>query len=364
MSTDASTSAASAAEVRAASGRGSAPWGRITMGVVVLAACMLASLFIGPMHIPVRGIVLDVLDRLPLVHVDSGLTQQQQDVLWLLRMPRVVLGALVGAALALGGAAYQGTFRNPLADPYLLGVAAGAGLGATVAIVFVPGVTLAGQSSLPVLAFAGGASAVAMAMLVGRSFGEGRSSATLLLGGIAVATFLTALQTLVQQSRDDTLRQVYDWILGRLATSQWSEVRLVLPYLIVSTVVVLLHGRLLDVLALGDDTADSLGVNAGRVRLVVVVAVTLGTAAAVAVSGLIGFVGIVVPHVVRLMGVRGYRALLPLSAIVGASFLVLCDLAARTVMEPAELPIGVVTAIIGAPVFALVLRAARGSAQP
>ncbi len=341
-----------------------APWARIALGLAVLATCMVAALFVGPVHIPVRGIVLDILDRLPFVDVHSGLTTQQHDVLWLLRMPRVVLGALVGGALALGGAAYQGTFRNPLADPYLLGVAAGAGLGATIAIVRLPGVTLAGQSSVPVLAFVGGALAVGLAMLVGRSFGEGRSSTTLILGGVAVATFLTALQTLVQQTRDDTLRQVYDWILGRLATAQWSEVRLVLPYLVVSAAVVLMHGRLLDVLGLGDDGAESLGVNASRVRLVVVLAVTLGTAAAVSVSGLIGFVGIVVPHVVRLLGVRGYRALLPLSAIVGAAFLVMCDLAARTVMEPAEMPIGVVTAIVGAPVFALVLRASRGSAQP
>lgn len=362
MTTDAHTRGA--VGVTVVSGARLAPWGRIAVGVVLLGACMLAALFVGPVHIPVRGIVLDIIDRLPLVDVDSGLTEQQRDVLWLLRMPRVVLGAVVGGTLALGGAAYQGTFRNPLADPYLLGVAAGAGLGATVAIVKAPQFTVFGHPSIPMFAFLGGALAVGLAMLVGRSFGEGRSSATLLLGGIAVATFLTALQTLVQQTRDETLRQVYDWILGRLATAQWSEVRMVAPYLLVSAVVVLLHGRLIDVLGLGDRTAESLGVNASRVRLTVVLAVTLGTAAAVAVSGLIGFVGIVVPHVVRLLGARGYRALLPLSAIVGAAFLVACDLAARTVMEPAELPIGVVTAIVGAPVFALVLRSARGSAQP
>ncbi len=363
MSTDAPTPAATAG-VQALPQAAWALWVRLTCAVVVLVGCMLAGLFIGAVHIPPGGVVLDILDHLPLVHIDSGLTEQQRDVLWLLRMPRVALGALVGATLGLGGAAYQGTFRNPLADPYLLGVAAGAGLGATIAIVYAQGHSLGGQSLLPVLAFAGGALAVALAMLVGRSFGEGRSSTTLILGGVAVATFLTAVQTFVQQSRDDTLRIVYDWILGRLATSQWSEVRMVLPYLVVSAVVVLLHGRMLDVLGLGDDTAESLGVNPARVRGIVVIAVTLGTAAAVAVSGLIGFVGIVVPHVVRLLGVRGYRALLPLSALAGGAFLVLCDLLARTALSPAELPIGVVTALVGAPVFALVLRSARGSAQP
>lgn len=363
MTTDAQATAHAAA-VPAPSRAALALWVRVAAGLTVLCGAMLAGLLVGPLHIPPGGIALDVIDRLPFVSVDSGLTSQQHDVLWLLRMPRVVLGALVGATLALGGAAYQGTFRNPLADPYLLGVAAGAGLGATVSIVYAPGFTLAGQASLPLFAFAGGLVAVALALLVGRSFGEGRTSTTLILGGVAVASFLTAVQTFVQQSRDDTLQQVYGWILGRLATSGWTEVRTVLPYLVVGAVVVLLHGRLLDVLALGDDAAESLGLNAGRVRGIVVVAVTLATAAAVAVSGLIGFVGIVVPHVVRLCGVRGHRALLPLSAVVGAAFLVTCDLAARTVMEPAELPIGVVTALVGAPVFALVLRASRGGSQP
>lgn len=333
-------------------------------GMAVLGAAMLAALLMGPLPIPAGAIVRDVLDGLPFVSVDSGLTAQQHDVLWQLRMPRVVLGALVGATLALGGAAYQGTFRNPLADPYLLGVAAGAGLGATVSIVYAPGLSIAGQASLPVFAFAGGLVAVALALVVGRSFGEGRTSTTLILGGVAVASFLTALQTFVQQSHDETLQQVYGWILGRLSTSGWTEVRVILPYVLLAAVVVLAHGRLLDVLALGDDAAESLGVNAGRVRGVVVVCVTMATAAAVAVSGLIGFVGIVVPHAVRLCGVRGHRALLPLSAVAGAAFLVACDLVARTVMEPAELPIGVVTALIGAPAFALVLRASRGGATP
>ncbi|MFN8109051.1 MAG: iron ABC transporter permease [Thermoleophilia bacterium] len=328
-------------------------------GVAVLVGCGLAGILIGPVHIPLRGVLLELVDRLPLVHADSGLSEQQRAILWDIRMPRVVLGGLVGGTLAMGGAAYQGVFRNPLADPYLLGVASGAGLGATVAIVWFPGAAVAGVAMLPVLAFAGGLLAVLMALAVGRALGEGRSSTTLILGGVAVSTFLTAVQTFAQQHRDDSLRQVYDWVLGRLSTSQWTEVRLVLPYVVVSWTAVLLHGRLMDVLSLGDDAAGHLGVRVARVRMVVVAAVTLGTAAVVAVSGLIGFVGIVAPHVVRLLGVRGHRALLPVVALAGGAFLIVCDLAARTVLSPQELPIGVVTALVGAPVFAFVLGSRR-----
>lgn len=333
----------------------------VGLGLVALVASAVAGLLVGPVEIAVVDVVRDVLSRVPGLSIASPLSDQQQAILWEIRLPRVALAGIVGGTLALCGAAYQSTFRNPLADPYLLGVAAGAGLGATVAIVFFAGVSVFGVALLPLLAFAGGVIAVVAALGIGRSLGEGRSSTTLILGGVAVAAFLTAIQTFVQQGDTDNLRQVYDWILGRLATSQWEEVRLVLPYVMIAAVVILLHGRLLDVLGLGDEAAESVGVNAGRVRLVVVTAVTLGTAAAVAVSGLIGFVGIIIPHVVRLLGARSNRALLPLSLILGAAFLILCDLVARTALSPAELPIGVVTAVIGAPVFALVLRSSKVS---
>jgi iron complex transport system permease protein len=176
---------------------------------------------------------------------------------------------------------------------------------------------------------------------------------------VAVASFLTAVQTFVQQREDDTLREVYGWILGRLSTAGWREVALILPYTLLSAAVIVACRRLLDVLAVGDDEAESLGVRAARVRLVVVAAATLGTAAAVAVSGLIGFVGIIVPHTVRLVAGSSYRLVVPLCLLLGAAFLILADLVARTVMAPGELPIGVVTAFFGAPFFAVVLRTTR-----
>ncbi len=186
-----------------------------------------------------------------------------------------------------------------------------------------------------------------------------RGPAALVLAGVTVTAFLTAVQTFVQQQHSDTLQAVYTWILGRLDTAGWHDVLLLLPYAGVSGVALLLHRRLLDVLALGDDEASSLGVNVGRVRLVLVAAATLGTAGAVAVSGLIGFLGIIVPHAVRLVAGGSYRVVLPLSIVVGAGFLVFADVIARTALSPAELPIGVVTAFFGAPFFAVVLRTSR-----
>lgn len=329
----------------------------LTGAVLALFAAMLVGILVGPAGLTPGGVLLDIADRLPLVDVDSGLSTRQQAILWNIRMPRVVLGVLVGAMLAIAGAAYQGVFRNPLADPYLLGVSSGAGLGATLAIV-VGGA--AGFAGVPIAAFAGGLLAVGATYSLGRAVGGSRSEVVIILAGVAVAAFANAIQTFFMQLHDDTLRQVYSWMLGRLSTDGWSDVVVVLPYVVVTVAIIALHRRTLDVMAVGDVEAASLGINPARVRLLLVCVATLGTAAVVSASGLIGFVGIVVPHAVRLLAGPGHRLLLPLSLLVGASFLVLADVLARTVMSPAELPIGVVTAAIGAPFFLVVLRRSRG----
>jgi len=332
--------------------------GPLLAACAVLAGAALLAVLVGPVRLDPWAVLVELAGRLPGVDTSSGLSDQEAAILWQLRLPRVVLGGLVGAMLALAGAAYQGVFRNPLADPYLLGAAAGAGLGATLAIAYGPGTSGWPVDLLPLAAFAGAVAGVAAAYALGRS-GPARTTTSLILSGVAVAAFLTAIQTYVQQRESETLREVYGWILGRLTTAGWREVVLIVPYALVSTAAILLHGRLIDVLAVGDDEASSLGVRAARVRLVVVAAATLATAAAVAVSGLIGFVGIIVPHTIRLLAGSSHRLLAPLSLVAGAAFLILADLAARTVIAPAELPIGVVTAIVGAPFFALVLRGAR-----
>jgi iron complex transport system permease protein len=323
-----------------------------------LVAALLVGALVGPVHIGLVDALESMIARLPFVHMDSPLSPTQESILWDIRLPRVALGALVGAMLAVAGASYQGVFRNPLADPYLLGVAAGAGLGATIAVVYLPN-GLGFQNALPPAAFLGASLAVVLAYAIGRSAGRGSGGATLVLAGVTVAAFFTAVQTFVQQQHTDTLQEVYSWILGRLPSSGWNDVEILLPYVAVAVAGILLHRRLLDVLSVGDEEAATLGVHVGQVRLAVVVCATVGTAAAVAVSGLIGFVGIIVPHAIRLIAGPSYRLLLPLSVLVGAGFLVLADVIARTALSPGELPIGVVTAFFGAPFFAVVLRTSR-----
>ena len=329
----------------------------IPAAVVALACSLLLGLMIGPAGPTWWRVPLELLNRLPIFSVHSGLTPTDWSIVWQIRAPRVVLAAIVGSTLSIAGASYQGVFRNPLVDPYLLGVAAGAGLGATIVIT----VNRSGTSSwiidpLPMIAFGGGLIAVLVTYLLGTTAKGERSSTSLVLAGVAVTSLATAAQTFLLQRNSDVVRQVYSWILGRLSSATWGDVRLVLPYVVFSTVVLLLHRRLLDVLRVGDEEATALGVNVSRVRLAVVIAATLGTASVVAVSGLIGFVGIIVPHAVRLVVGTSYRLVLPISLLFGAAFLILADIPGRVLDNPAETPIGVVTAFLGAPFFLLILR--------
>jgi iron complex transport system permease protein len=339
---------------------------RATRPVLLASAFLLVAILIGvgvgPAGLSPSQVVAALVDHLPW-HPHLAVSPLNSAIVWQLRLPRVLLGVLVGSMLAGGGAAYQGIFRNPLADPYLLGVAAGGGLGATIVVV-----SGGSQALLPLAAFVGASGAVALTYLLGSSANRsGDASVTrsgtgsILLAGIAVAAMLTAFQTYLQQQHSQTLQTVYSWILGGLSAATWSQIWLVLPYIAVASVALLAHRRLLDVLRVGETEAASLGVDVARVRLLVVVAATLGVSAAVAVSGLIGFVGIIVPHAIRLTAGPSYRILMPVSMIGGAAFLVLADVAARTVQSPAEVPIGVITALVGAPFFLFVLRSRRAN---
>jgi iron complex transport system permease protein len=327
----------------------------LAVALGALLGAMVLGIAVGPADIPVSTVLAALLGHVPFLGYHPHVSSVDWTVIWQIRMPRVVLGGLVGAMLAGGGAAYQGVFRNPLADPYLLGVAGGAGLGATVVIVS----TSHFSTLLPFAAFVGAVGAVVLTYIVGATAGRQASSTSIVLAGVAVAALLTAIQTYLQQQHAPDLQSVYSWILGSLNTASWSDVWLILPYVTVSAVTLLAHRRLLDVLRVGEDEAGALGIHAARVRLIVVAAATLGTAAAVAVSGLIGFVGIIVPHTVRLVSHSSYRIVMPVSMLGGAAFLILADVAARTVEAPGEIPIGVVTAFVGAPFFLFVLRSRR-----
>ena len=323
-----------------------------------LVVAMLTASFVGAADLNPLATAAALVDRAaPFLHLPTSLGSLDQAVLFQIRLPRVVLGALVGGLLALAGAGYQGVFRNPLVDSGMLGASAGAGLGATLAIVYLGG---AGPRAVPVAAFAGSLTGVLVAYATGAAASRrtvlGDGVATLLLAGIAVGSFLTAAQTFVLQRSASDVQAVYSWLLGSLSAASWQQVTTILPYAAVSTVVLLLHGRHLDVLAVGDEEATALGLRPGRTRAIVVTASALAAASAVAVSGLIGFVGIVIPHVARRIAGPAYTSVLPLSLLIGAGFLVLADTLARTVLSPAELPIGVVTAFVGAPAFVWMLR--------
>jgi iron complex transport system permease protein len=332
----------------------------VWLAALAVVAAIVLGLAIGPVSISPWGTFVELLHHVPMLHVRSQLSTEQASIVWELRLPRVVLALLVGGLLAVSGATYQGVFRNPLADPYLLGAAAGAGLAVTIVIVSGHQPTGGLLNPMPLAAFGGAMGATFLAYAVGSAGGRTRTPATLLLAGVAVMSFLTAVQTYVQQQHSETIRDVYTWILGRLTLASWTDVAIVLPYFVITSVILIAHARVLDVLSVGDEEAASLGIPVRRVRLTLVATAALATAAAVSVSGLIGFVGIIIPHTVRLIGGSSYRVILPLSLAFGGAFLALTDLLARTALSPAEVPIGVVTALFGAPFFILVLRRSRG----
>jgi iron complex transport system permease protein len=322
-----------------------------TSAFILLAIALLAISF-GPVSLSFNSILRTLL------HLPGALKDQDRTLLLDIRLPRVLLAILVGAALSTSGAVYQSVFRNPLADPYLLGAAAGAGLGATLAFTAMHGKA---YGFLPLFAFTGGVLAVLTSFFIsGKFFADPN---TLLLSGIAVGSFATAIQTYLQQRNSQALRPVYSWILGELTSASWSVISWSALYILFSLATLFFISRKLDGLMLSDEEAFSLGINPRKLRLIAVAAATLATATAVSASGLIGFVGIVVPHLVRGLTRRVTNRSLAAIACAGASFLVLADLGARTLLSPAELPIGVITAFVGAPFFLFVLRGRRVGAS-
>lgn len=279
-------------------------------------------------------------------------------ILFSIRLPRTVLVALTGAALAGSGAAYQGLFRNPLADPYLIGIASGAGLGAVVVMAWQWPATLLGMAAVPAGAFVGALLTAALVVNLAR-LGAPTASTTLILAGVAVGAFASALMTFLMLRSQGELRRAMAWLLGGFALGGWDPVWAALPYIGVGLLILLLMTRPLNVLQFGEDQARQLGLDVERVKLIVIAAASLATAAAVAFSGIIGFVGLIVPHMVRLLWGPDHRRLLPLAILAGAAALLLADVAARLVLAPQELPVGIITALAGAPFFLWLLRRSR-----
>ena len=331
----------------------------LIISLLLLALSGIGSVCLGAANIPVNSIFDFIIQICFGDWEKSSLSDIQETIILEWRLPRFVLGALVGASLSVAGSGFQGVFRNPLADPFLLGSAAGAGLGATLIIVSGLDISFLFLGSVQFGAFLGALVAVLAAAIVSSS--AGRTTASLLLSGVAVAAFLTACQTYVMQRNFVSIQEIYGWLIGRLLTSGWTEVGIMFPYFLICFSVIYFFARELDLLRLSEDESKALGGHPLQTKIVVISCASLMTAVAVSVSGLIAFVGLVVPHVIRLAVGSSYRIIIPLSAIVGGAFLSSADTFARVIVAPAELPIGVITAFIGAPFFAIILRLSKGT---
>jgi len=328
---------------------------RATLGLLaLLAVAGVLALALGSVAIPPETIVQILLAKLGLV-ADTGYTPGQETIVLQIRLPRLLLAGLAGAALAIAGAVYQGLFRNPMGDPYLLGVAPGAGLGATVVLVFAGEVAFLGFDLLPAAAFLGALAATALIYSLARAERTTQLT-TLLLAGVALGSLLSAITSFILFSRPERMQQAIYWLFGSFSTARWDSLGLALPYLAVGAALAFSQARALNLLLLDEEQAQHLGVELERTKLVLVISATLLSAAAVAVSGPIAFVGLVAPHAARLLWGPDYRTLLPTSALTGALFVVLADLFARTVFAPGELPVGVVCALCGGPFFLYLLR--------
>jgi iron complex transport system permease protein len=325
----------------------------------LLVLALLLSVAVGAVLIPPGTVALLLLERLPfLINIEPDWPEAFNVIVLRIRLPHTILIALTGAALGGSGAAYQGLFRNPLADPYLIGVASGAGLGAVAAMSAPALASSLGLFTVPAAAFLGALITVALVYFLART-GGGLPTTTLILAGVAVGSFASALTSFIMLRSQGELRRAVAWLLGGSALSGWEPVVAVLPYVAAGLTVLLFSGHALNVLQFGEEQAHQLGLPVERTKAILLGAASLTTAAAVSFSGVIGFVGLIVPHLVRLLWGPDYRRLIPLSIIGGAILLLLADLLARILLAPEALPVGIVTALAGAPFFLWVLRRTR-----
>jgi iron complex transport system permease protein len=328
-------------------------------GLVILLAVVAAlATTVGSVSIPLWTTFSILLNKLPFVEMTPEWASTLEMIILDIRLPRVVLAGLVGAALAAAGATYQGLFRNPLADPYLIGVAQGAALGAVIGFMLPPTWHSLGFGIIPLLAFTGALLSTTVVYLLAR-VGKTLPVTTLILAGVALGALLASIVSYLIISSGEKIHGIMFWLMGSFSLSQWSEAVIVSPYVVVGLVVLLLYARSLNLMQLDEEQAQQLGINVERLKIVLLGAATLITAAAVSFVGVIGFVGIIIPHAVRLIWGADHRFLLPLSILTGAIFLIIADVIARTVLAPTEIPIGVITALCGAPFFLYLLRRRR-----
>ena len=318
---------------------------------------------IGPMQIPPLDVYKIIIKNIPFIGdlVRGGSSSIEEVVILQVRLPRVLAATIVGIALAVAGVVLQGLFRNPMADPYLIGISAGASLGASLAIAFGIGFSFFGLIySIPLMAFVFALGTVLLVYSVART-GQGVQMLTLLLVGIAVNSFLLAIMAIVRIVSGDAIHAIMAWLLGSLVASNWNYVKIVLPFVVIGVALIYVFAKDLNVMLLGEEEARHLGVDTERLKRIMLVSATLITAAAVSISGIIGFVGLIVPHIARILVGPDHRILIPSSALAGAIVLILCDTIARTIVRPVELPVGIFTSLLGCPFFIYLLRKRKRS---
>lgn len=325
------------------------------LAILFFLSAMMIGIALGTVSVPASKIIQIVGAEIFRFSTNEAIDPMYSNIVMNIRLPRVLLAGLVGASLAIAGAAFQGLLRNPLADPYTLGVSSGASVGAVIALFFQITLPFAGLYTLPVLSITASIITVFLVLLLAQKIERSIKVETIILTGIIFSSFLGALISLMIALTGEELRQIIGWLLGSVSMRGWEYIKIIFPFFILGSCLLIMNTKELNALSFGEERAQHLGVNVHCRKLLILISGSVLTGAAVAVSGTIGFVGLVVPHFVRLLWGADHRHLLPLSMIIGGGFLILADLVSRTIIAPTELPIGVITALIGAPMFAVIL---------
>lgn len=328
---------------------------RIIVLIVLLAVAIVISVSVGSADLSVVDSIKILLSKIAFLNIDvSDYGNNYKTIIYDVRLPRIILSALVGAALSMAGCAYQGVFRNPLSDPHILGVSSGAALFATIATILCANISFLGLTTTGVFAFAGALITVFFVYLVSR-IGKETSVTNMLLTGTAISTMFSAIISLILVFNHDQMVKIYLWTMGSFSSATWEKNLFTAVFVLLCGSILIALSSKLNVLMLGDEDAKGLGMNTRRMKLIIVVTASILVAASVSVSGIIGFVGLIIPHSIRLVSGSDNRKVMPTSALLGAVFLVVCDTIARTVASPTEIPIGIITAIFGAPYFIVLI---------
>jgi len=326
----------------------------VIFGILAAFVIVAAAVSLGSTRIGLGDTLFIIAHKVFRAPLKAGVNPQYVSIVWLLRLPRVLLAFLAGGCLAVAGAVTQSVLRNPLASPYILGVSSGASLGAGLVIISGFALSFAGGLTLPLAGFAFGLAAVFLVTAVSSKIDKNMSSNTVILFGMVFSLFINALLTALSAIFSDDLKRIILWQMGSFAMKGWTYVRLILPFFVIGIIGVMRYSREMDILAFGDEQAKSAGVEAGKARKILLFFSTVLTGAVVALSGVIGFVDLIAPHIARRISGSRHKYLIPMSFFTGGSLMVLSDLLARTIIPPSELPVGAITALIGAPFFAWV----------